>query len=90
MSRGKGASTPSLSNRDAVELFRRVDISQLGHVFRRYLPDSDPQQKGAQRLRMHCVLPGHPDHHPSFEVDFRTGVASCNVCHYRTRNLLQL
>ena len=62
MSRGKGASTPSLSNRDAVELFRRVDISQLGHVFRRYLPDSDPQQKGAQRLRMHCVLPGHPDH----------------------------
>ena len=92
MARGKGSTstTPTLSHREAVDLFKRVDIAALARFVERVLPGSDPRYATAQSLRMHCVLHGHPDIHPSFVVDFRRGLAQCRPCQYRTRNLLQL
>jgi len=91
MARGKGStSTPTLSHREAVELFKRVEIQTLAQFIARVLPDSEPKFETAQSLRMHCLLHGHPDVHPSFVVDFRRGVARCRPCGYQTRNILQL
>lgn len=91
MARGKGSTSPqALSHREATELFKRVDVHSLSHFIQRVLPESDPKFTAAQTLRMHCLLPGHPDVHPSFAIDMRRGIAQCRPCQYRTRNLLQL
>lgn len=90
MARGKGSTPQGPSHREAVELFKRVDLASLALFIERVLPGSEPKYDSAQTLRMHCLLPGHPDAHPSMVLDHRRGFVQCRVCRYRTRNLLQL
>lgn len=92
MARGKSGSnsTPRISTREANELIKRVPLSALSAFIAKQIPESEPKFATPTTLRMHCLLPGHPDVHPSFIVDQQQGVARCKPCGYRSRNILQV
>ena len=71
-------------------IFERLKAQKLQVVLQKVFPTRRVEQRGAGRLLMNCVAPGHPDRTPSLEILTTANLALCHSCGFRTRSLLEL